>query len=285
MEDGFLFGYIKPLEPQLKVCELDRYKAVYCGVCRGLSKKFGPLARCTLSYDFTFITMLHAALREAAPSFTAQRCPLNPFKKKPHLDYSASVEFGCEMAVLMLREKCADNVKDSSFLPYLGWSMLTPIIENVSSDAEAKHPLASQAARELTEAQQQIESMEPMAKIDLCCDPTATALGKIFSLISDDDTEKRILERMGYMLGRYMYLCDAVDDLDDDISKGHFNPLRNYPDDSEFEAILRFTAAEAANAYALLNIRHFKEILDNIMFMGLEAISHNLIERRRNRHE
>ena len=279
-----MFGYIKPLEPQLRVCELDCYKAVYCGVCRGLSKKFGPLARCTLSYDFTFITMLHAALRSDSPSFSSQRCPLNPFKKKPHLDYSESVEFGCEMAILMLREKCADNVADSSFFPYLGWSMITPIIESASSDVEIKHPLASQAARELTEAQQQVEA-DPNAKIDLCCDPTATALGKIFSLISEDETEKRILQRMGYMLGRYMYLCDAIDDLDDDINKGHFNPLRNYPDDSEFESILRFTAAEAANAYALLDIKHFKEILDNIMFMGLEAISHNLIERRRKRHE
>ena len=103
--------------------------------------------------------------------------------------------------------------------------------------------------------------------------------------MSDDQTEKRILHRLGYMLGRYMYLCDAIDDLDDDIKKNRFNPLRNYPDDSEFDAVLRFTAAEAANAYALLKVRHFKEILDNIMFLGLEAVSTELIERRRKRRE
>lgn len=280
-----MFGYIKPLEPQLKVCELESYKAVYCGVCRGLSKRFGPAARCTLSYDFTFIAMLHAAINDSAPVFTPQRCPLNPFKKRPHLDYCDSVEFSCEMAILMLREKCADNVADSSFLPYLGWSILTPVIESISSDVEKKHPDASRIAREMTEAQQKAEALGSEAKIDICCDPTATALGEIYSLMSKDAATKRILRRMGYMLGRYMYLCDAIDDFDDDAKKDRFNPLRNYPDDSEFDAVLRFTAAEAANAYALLDIKYFKEILDNIMFMGLEATAHSLIERRKKRHE
>ncbi|MBQ4538525.1 MAG: hypothetical protein II995_02840 [Oscillospiraceae bacterium] len=280
-----MFGYIKPLEPQLKVCELESYKAVYCGVCRGLSKRFGPAARCTLSYDFTFIAMLHAAINDSAPVFTPQRCPLNPFKKRPHLDYCDSVEFSCEMAILMLREKCADNVADSSFLPYLGWSILTPVIENISSDVEKKHPDASRIAREMTEAQKKAEALGSEAKIDICCDPTASALGDIYSLMSKDKTTKRILKRMGYMLGRYMYLCDAIDDFDDDVKKNQFNPLSNYPDDSEFDAVLRFTAAEAANAYALLDIKYFKEILDNIMFMGLDATAHSLIERRKKRHE
>ena len=280
-----MFGYIKPLEPQLKVCELESYKAVYCGVCRGLSKRFGPAARCTLSYDFTFIAMLYAAINDSAPLFTPQRCPLNPFKKRPHLDYCDAVEFSCEMAILMLREKCADNVADSSFLPYLGWSILTPVIENISSDVEKKHPDASRIAREMTEAQKKAEALGSEAKIDICCDPTASALGDIYSLMSKDETTKRILRRMGYMLGRYMYLCDAIDDFDDDAKKNRFNPLRNYPDDSEFDAVLRFTAAEAANAYALLDIKYFKEILDNIMFMGLEATAHSLIERRKKRHE
>ena len=213
-----MFGYIKPLEPQLKVCELESYKAVYCGICRGLSKRFGPVARCTLSYDFTFLAMLHTALNsDTPPSFTPHHCPLNPFKKRPHLDYCDSVEFSCEMAILMLREKCADNVADSSFIPHLGWRLITPIIEHVSSDVEKKYPEASIAAREMTIAQNKVEALGSEAKIDQSCDATATALGKLFEFMSNDEVTKRILNRLGYMLGRYMYLCDAIDDLDKDI--------------------------------------------------------------------
>lgn len=280
-----MFGYIKPFEPQLKVCELDTYKAVYCGVCRGLSKRFGAAARCTLSYDFTFLAMLYASLHQASPSFSPQRCPLNPFKRKPHYDYCDAVEFSCEMAILMLREKCADNVKDANFVPYLGWRLLTPVIEGISSSVGEKYPDLSQSAREMTQKQQETEALGAQARIDLCCDPTSHALSEIFMLMSNDAAEKRILSRLGYMLGRYMYLCDAVDDLDDDIKNMRFNPLRFNPDMDEHAAMLRFTVAQAASAYALLNPQHFKEILDNIIFMGLPAISHNLIERRRKRHE
>lgn len=280
-----MFGYIKPLQPQLRVCELDSYKAVYCGVCRGLSKRFGPLARCTLSYDFTFIAMLYAALHDEEPSFSAQRCPINPFKRRPHLDYCEAVEFSCEMAILMLREKCADNVSDSSFLPYLGWSMVSPLIEGASKSVEEKFPKASQAARDMTEAQRKTESLGDEAGIDSCCDPAATALGALFEMMSEDDTTRRILNRLGYMLGRYMYLCDAVDDLESDIKHNHFNPLKTRDDLEEQAAMLRFTAAEAANAYALLDIKHFKEILDNIIYMGLMSTANELIERRRNKNE
>lgn len=280
-----MFGYIKPLQPQLRVCELDSYKAVYCGVCRGLAKRFGPFARCTLSYDFTFIAMLYAALHDEQPQFSPQRCPLNPFRRKPHLEYCEAVEFSCEMAILMLREKCADNVADSSFIPFLGWSMLSPVISHAALSVEEKFPEASQAARSMTEQQRKTESLGDEAGIDSCCDPTAAALGELFCLMSDDATTRRILNRLGYMLGRYMYLCDAVDDLESDIKHGHFNPLKNRNDLEEQAAMLRFTAAEAANAYALLDIKHFKEILDNIMYMGLTAMANELIERRRNKNE
>lgn len=280
-----MFGYIKPLEPQLRVCELDSYKAVYCGVCHGLSKRFGPIARCTLSYDFTFIAMLFAALHDKAPTFSPLCCPLNPFKRKPHLDYCEAVEFSCEMAILMLREKCLDNVKDSSFLPYLGWSMLAPIIEGTARSVEEKYPHVSNVARDMTAAQQAVEAKGENAGIDACCDPTASAMSLMLSTMSDDDSEHRILSRLGYMLGRYMYLCDAVDDLAGDIKHSRFNPLKYCDDPENQAAMLRFTAAEAANAYALLNIRHFKEILDNIIYMGLPAMANNLIERRKTQNE
>ncbi len=280
-----MFGYIKPLQPQLRVCELDSYKAVYCGVCRGLSKRFGLFARCTLSYDFTFIAMLYAALHEQQPVFSPRRCPLNPFRRKPHLEYCDAVEFSCEMAMLMLREKCADNVEDSSFIPSLGWKMLSPIINHAALSVEEKFPEASQAAREMTEKQRQTEALGESIGVDSCCDPTATALGTLFSMMSEDNTTRRILNRLGYMLGRYMYLCDAVDDLESDIKHNHFNPLKGQDNLEEQAAILRFTAAEAANAYALLDIKHFKEILDNIMYMGLTSMANELIERRRNKNE
>ncbi len=277
-----MFGYIKPLEPQLKVCELDTYKAVYCGVCRGLSKRFGPAARLTLSYDFTFIAMLYAALGDDAPAFSPQHCPLNPIKKRPHLEYSSAVEFSCEMAILLLHEKCVDNAADSGFLASLGWHMLLPFSHSAAKRAGASQPAAAERAHEMTLSQQRVEALGDAATVDMSCDPTAAALSEILGMISDAPANQRILKRLGYMLGRFIYLCDAIDDLEGDIRHSRFNPLKARPDRTEHAAMLRLTMAEAANAYALLSPRYFKEILDNIIFLGLPATAQRLLERGNN---
>ena len=275
-----MFGYIKPLEPQLKVCELDTYKAVYCGVCRGLSKKFGPIARLSLSYDFTFIAMLYASLDEQQPTFAPRYCPLNPLKKRPHLENSTAIEFSSEMAILLLHEKCLDNKLDSAFPASLGWNMLLPLSSAAAKKVAAMNPEAAETAHNMTVAQQQAESLGEAASVDVACDPTASALAEILGMISSDAATQRILKRLGYMLGRFIYLCDAVDDLEDDIRKGQFNPLKVNPNWDELAAILRLTMAEVGNAYALLSPRYFKEILDNIIFLGLPATAERLLERR-----
>ena len=77
-----MFGYVTPFKPELKIREFEVYKAVYCGLCRELGKRFGPAARLTLNYDFTFLALLAMSVREKPPLFEDFRCALHPTKKK-----------------------------------------------------------------------------------------------------------------------------------------------------------------------------------------------------------
>ena len=74
---------MRPLEGQLRVCELEAYKAVYCGLCRQLGQSFGLPARFTLSYDASFLALLGLALAEEKPAIAPGRCPFNPLGKRP----------------------------------------------------------------------------------------------------------------------------------------------------------------------------------------------------------
>lgn len=49
-----MFGFVKPLVPELKVKDSDFYRSVYCGLCRSMSKHTGGISAFTLSYDMTF---------------------------------------------------------------------------------------------------------------------------------------------------------------------------------------------------------------------------------------
>lgn len=44
-------------------------------------------------------------------------------------------------------------------------------------------------------------------------------------LTSKHDQRRPLLERFGYLLGRFIYICDALDDLPDDHESESYNPL------------------------------------------------------------
>ena len=59
-----MYGYIRILKPELKFREYDDYRACYCGLCEALHRQYGSLARCTISYDMTFLVLLLSGLYE-----------------------------------------------------------------------------------------------------------------------------------------------------------------------------------------------------------------------------
>ena len=46
-----MFGYVTVCEPELKVKDLKKYRAYYCGLCRTLKEDYGFMGQMTLTYD------------------------------------------------------------------------------------------------------------------------------------------------------------------------------------------------------------------------------------------
>lgn len=276
-----MFGYIKPFKPELKICEFDAYKAVYCGLCGELGRSFGPPVRFTLSYDFTFVSMLYFSLSDEAAAISCHRCYVNPFKKTPCAGDAEALRFGAELAAVMLYHKLCDNIADSGFLKKTGWYLLKPFAASARKKAAKIRPKADEIVGGYMRKQALVEA-EKRPSLDEAAEPTAEAMSRIFSLISGDEKVCRILERLGYFLGRYVYICDTLDDVEDDLKSGGYNPLvlkfcltkgdagkirdaKDYARDS-----LYMTIGEAARAYDLLELNEFRPILDNIIALGLQ---------------
>ena len=56
-----MFGYIRPMECELKVREQQEYRAHYCGLCKAIGKRYGLLARLALNYDCAFLSAFLSA--------------------------------------------------------------------------------------------------------------------------------------------------------------------------------------------------------------------------------
>lgn len=274
-----MFGYVKPCKPQMKVCEYETYKAVYCGLCKQLGRQYGPFSRLTLSYDFTFLALLDMALSDEPQGFAPGRCLLNPLKKSPHLQPCSQLSFSCGVAMMMFHYKVLDNLNDGSFGEKALALVCRPFSRYASQKAADQYPEVAQIMYE-TISKQRVLEQEQCDSVDLACEPTALALSGICGLLSDGG-QKRVLERFGYLLGRYVYLSDALDDLEEDLQKHSYNAflLRENitgPDAAQLAAIrenakgsLFMTIGELIKTYDLLELNFYKPILDNIVQLGL----------------
>ncbi len=278
-----MFGYVRIFKPELKIREFDQYQGVYCSLCRQLGRKYGFVARMSLSYDFTFLALLGMALSDECTGFQKGRCPYNPLKKRLCCcGDNTALDYATDAAALLLYYKLQDNARDEGFFRRTGAKVLLWMSRRSHKKASAARPELCRHIAHCMERQAALEEAQT-ASIDAAAEPSADMLSALAAGLSDDPTQRRVLERFGYCLGRWVYLMDAVDDLEDDLKHSGYNPYvlaRGLQgDDAEALRQTREYAVQTLYAclseciadYQLLSIRRFGGILTNILEWGMPA--------------
>lgn len=270
-----MFGYVKPYNPELRVRELEEYKAVYCGLCKQLGRSFGVFARFTLSYDFAFLAMLKTALdREICPETERCACIAHPFCKRIRVCENAAMQMAARAAMISVYYKLLDDREDEGFFRRIGAALLLPFAKRARRKALAfaDGAAADEAAAKMSAAQAQLEA-EKCQIPDAAAEPTANFLAAVLKNCAATAEQAAVLERFGYLLGRYVYLCDALDDLEDDRRRGRYNPFLYAGGEAAIAAknALFLTTAELSDDFDLLELHRYEGILENIIRIGLRA--------------
>ncbi|MBQ4397630.1 MAG: hypothetical protein II828_08915 [Clostridia bacterium] len=284
-----VFGYIRICKPQMKICEYDTYQSVYCTLCRHLGKQLGLPARLLLNYDYTFMTMIMIALSDEPSAFIRGRCAFNPLKRCGNCTtHNEAFEYTSALTAIMFYHKLRDNIQDTSGVKRLLWRLLMPYAALVRKRAMKRFPDEDALVNEYLRRQfetEQSASPDNEGMVDALCQPTADVISAFAVRLSEKPEDKTILRYFGYFLGRWIYMIDALDDLDEDVMDGAFNPLalrfaltaQDITDRSERREearafgndSLNLSVAEAVKYYELLDLGAFKPILDNIMYLGI----------------
>lgn len=283
-----MFGYVKVYQPELKMGEFEQYRGIYCSLCKTLGKRYGFTAQMTLSYDMTFLAVLHMALVEECAGFKKGRCPYNPLKKRTCCNHNAALDFCADAAMLLAYHKTVDTISDDRFFKRLVAKMLLPLMRrNRRRAAQRLQELDRLIEREMIR-QYELEQMQT-ASVDLAAEPTAQMLSALCSKASSDEKQKRVLSRFGYCLGRIVYLMDTADDLEDDLKNGSYNPIAlskglDTADKVKIRlaretvgSMLNASLAECKAAYELLSIRRFDGILRNVLEWGIPAMQKHVL--------
>lgn len=284
-----MFGYVKPFKPQMRICEFETYNAVYCGLCKKLGKKYGFMARMTLSYDFTFLGLMELALNENEVEIVPQRCIAHPLKKKPCLKSSDGLDYTAAAASILIYNKIKDDIADKKFAAKLIPMFLKLLTARAYKKATAIYPELSKYISEQMENQNKLET-ENCKSIDRASEPSSNILAEIASGLSTSKEEQRVLRRFGYLLGRYIYIADAYDDIEKDFRSRGFNPLivgdsaiheLNMQEvQKKTEDSINFTLGALADAYVQLDLKRFKPVTDNIVYMGLKNTFYEMVNQK-----
>lgn len=278
-----MFGYIRTHRPELKVREDEAYKGIYCSLCKELGKRYGVMSRLFLSYDSTFLALALMALSDEKVCFEQKRCPFNPAKKCNFCNKTPEeITFAADVSVLLLYHKIKDNINDSTLFKSLLYRILLVLILSSYKKAVKNRPDEAIIIEDYMKMQSSVEKIQSRS-IDEAAEPTATLLGKLYSNGETDEDAKRVRERVGYCLGRWVYMIDAFDDLEKDRKTGNYNPflLSGQDNYEKIKGDLLMTAGEIASAYELLDIKKFGNITRNVVYDGLYYETLKVYERRK----
>jgi len=272
-----MFGYIMPEKPELKIKEFDIYRAYYCGVCKSIGKRHGQIKRMTLTYDAAFLAILLSSIMNIETKLVKERCMVHPAKKS-FVTYNEIIDYSSDINIILAYNNIKDKWKDDkSKAALLGMAGLKKAYKKLTLKYPDKCAVINEKLEELA-----VLEKNKCDSIDAAAEPFAKLMEEVLDYEKLDDKTRKILRWMGYNLGKWIYLIDAFDDLEDDIKSSSYNPLLThfkYNGNSVFdfkneikaqtEFTLLYCLGQTSKAFELLDISENKGILENIVYLGM----------------
>jgi len=275
-----MFGYILPEKPELKIKEYELFRAYYCGLCKAIGKRCGQVPRLTLNYDSAFLAILLSSIADEKAYVSRERCIVHPFRKRNVVKNSIIIDYASDINIILAYYNLMDNWKDERSIPSgIGAVALRKGFNKLKKKYKEKCDIIENRLTELYKLE-----IEKCDSIDRAAEPFARIMEEVvaYKPLCGDERKREILKWIGYNLGKWIYILDAYDDIEDDIKRNAYNPLiLQYAYNNEaietfrsrikerVEFILTYCLNQIAGAYELLEIKNNKGIIENILYMGM----------------
>ena len=279
-----MFGYVRPSAQDLPEGELNRFRAMYCGLCHTLSQRYGQAARFILNYDFTYLAILLSD--GTAGEENAARCYTSLVKKRPYLVSTAAMELAADESVILAYWQLRDGVEDHAWAAGLKYRAGARLLESAYQKAAAFRPEFDEAVR---------RQLHMLGELEKARDPSMDKAADTFAVLLSSAAEeiegpirRRILEQILYHLGRWVYLIDAADDLKKDAESGNYNPVAlryglsggTWDPESRhaFAVTLDHSIHQMAAAFELWDFGVWTTVLQATFYAGLFQVGHAVLD-------
>lgn len=213
-----MFGYIRLEENQLKLKDLQRYREMYCAICRRMAA-YSQSARAMLSFDMVFFALLSGYEGESlAPALGSRKRCFVPLR-----DTCQVIDYWACISIMMIWHKLDNDVKDGE-----RWQVgMRRMICKGYAAAKLQYPEAERILR---------ESMDEIFRLEAAKTDDPRLLTDVFSKMmvavyrqspkpSEDEAFITVAEQIVATATRWLYCLDFLDDLSKDEKKNQYNPI------------------------------------------------------------
>ena len=237
-----------------------------------MRRRCGIMAPMVLNFDFTFLAVMLAP-RGGEQLTCRHRCHIWPVRRCMCCQ-SPVLELAADESVILAYWQLRDKVQDESFLRGLGYRLLAFLLRPAYSRAAAHQPSFAEAVVQQLSALHELE-LGNCPSLDRAADTFAVLLHCAVPS-SQDEGKDRAMSQLLYHLGRWIYLLDARDDLEEDRTKGNYNPILlrygQQPCDEQLTLTLDNSLSLMRSACALLDFGRQTQLIENVLYLGLPLV-------------
>ncbi|MEJ8555031.1 DUF5685 family protein [Tepidibacter sp. Z1-5] len=275
-----MFGYVRINKMELKMKEYYKYRGYYCGLCKYLKENFGEISRLSLNYDITFLIILLSSIYKSQNSITKERCIVKPTQKTLRI-VNDITEYGANMNIILTHNKLKDNIEDDKRIKdHILFYIHSNVYKKIDNIYKQKSEFIKNKLKELSELEK-----NNIMSIDKTSNIFGDIMKEVFSY--KEDEYAHILGNIGFNIGKYIYILDAYEDLDEDLKKGRYNPFMNYIDNrenlkSKVENLILIILSFIEEDINKLELSENRGIVENIIYSGMYLRFINIMKGRDN---
>ena len=255
------------------------YRAYYCGMCKAMGRLFGQVSRLTVNYDMTFVAALLHDIAKQEVVFDAKGCITGP-KKKTYVTANPLLDRLAAANVILAYHKLNDDVLDNRGIKRRIAGCARRGLKKAIGRAAKTLPQVDAIVVSRLQELRELE-LAGCDILDKACHPFAALSSELAELVLEQELSED-LRAVCYNIGKYVYLIDALDDIEDDYKKKRYNPIlfsqgrefggrqKFYKDNSDtIDFVMTTTLNRAAESLNNLPLTQCGSLLKNIVHKGL----------------
>lgn len=272
-----MFGYTFPIEPMMTNEEQTAYRAYYCETCHQLHDGYGVMSTVIVSYEMTFANIvLNSVLKDGVIDRKPRNGKLCVFR---HSDkHTELLKRLAAYTVLVANNDLVDDRLDGpSLKSNFGLLWLNRSIER----AKADYPVYDELIMKGYEILREKEAAGCSDPVDMGKASAAPMIWVMREMTGDEWTPE--LESLFESMGVWVYVLDAIEDLDDDFKDRQYNPFlvgcEDFTGGKEYierniyriSGILNGIMSDIQRAYLAVREKMVanQTVTDNIIYQGI----------------